>query len=431
MSFSKLTVQCPGGQVRVRNNAAAAHSGRRRRRLKCLVAAVAALPVLVPPALGMATAAAPEAVDVLPHGPTRVLTLSLFSGGPDDDLKGVVCQGQRSCEPLAFPYIDRTASIAIFDNALRADGSPGQQIGFGYSQGARVVADWIDVYAGTKGAPTPDELSFVLIGNPGRKYGGSRVKSGEMTPDSDYRILDVTRQYDLSSDVPDDTSNLLAMANAYLGFASVHTAYEEVDIYDPANYVWTEGNTTYVFAPTEQLPILGFMYSLGLTNMADSVDAVLRPEIEKAYDRSYLPAQPGWPSPAPESGSDEPPAEKPTESGTESPPTQSAINQTPSEAANVAAATTDHHADSGSETVDAGFDLHTEDAGSASTGVLDDDPVESEIAEGQSAEAETSAPHDSDFSTPSSSEDPVSAGDDPSAGGREPDSEGSATGSAS
>ncbi|MCH9734305.1 MAG: PE-PPE domain-containing protein, partial [Actinomycetia bacterium] len=50
-----------------------------------------------------------------------------------------------------------------------------------------------------------------------------------------------------------------------------------------------------VFVPAKRLPILDPLYILGLTGLADALDAPLRAAIEKGYDRSYLPAQPGWP----------------------------------------------------------------------------------------------------------------------------------------
>ncbi|MCH9667608.1 MAG: PE-PPE domain-containing protein [Actinomycetia bacterium] len=281
---------------------------RQRRQAKCLVAAIASVPLVVLPAVGTAAAADAPVFDALPPGPARVLTVdTLTAGGNADDLQGVVCEAPRVCTAVPYPYLNRPAGVVELDEALRTYASE-QLIVYGYSQGARVAKDWLDQYAGTEDALSPSALSFVLIGNPGRKYGGSRVGLDEMTPDTEYNVLDVSRQYDLSSDTPDNPLNLLAMINAYAGFSSIHVDYEDVDIYDPANYVWTEGNTTYVFVPTERLPILGFLYGVGLAGLADALDAPLRAQIEKAYDRSYLPAEPGLPALEPEA---EPEPEQP------------------------------------------------------------------------------------------------------------------------
>src|SRR3546814_9565436 len=58
---------------------------------------------------------------------------------------------------------------------------------------------------------------------------------------------------------------------SYAGLIQLHGHYENVDIYDPANYVWKEGNTTYVFVPTEDLPILNGLRRLGLDELADQL----------------------------------------------------------------------------------------------------------------------------------------------------------------
>lgn len=258
----------------------------------------------------MSSAADAAVFDALPEGPARVLTLALIPGGNDDDLGGVVCQEPRACVAVPYPYLFRSVGVADLNNAL-ISGAPERQIIFGYSQGARVAAEWLEEHGGTEGAPTPDELSFVLIGNPGRKYGGANVALGQATPtDTDYDILDVSRQYDGASDLP-DRFNLLAIANALMGFSSIHTAYEDVDLYAETNYVWTEGNTTYVFVPTENLPLLDPLRWLGLTGLADSLNGPLKAMIESAYDRSYLPAEPGLPpvEPEPDPEPEQPPSE--------------------------------------------------------------------------------------------------------------------------
>lgn len=294
-----------GNSVRAGNKSA-------RQRAKCLAAAVAAVPMVALPSVATTPVASAAIFDALPPGPARVLTLSFIEGSNDDDMQGVMCQEQRSCVPVPYPYLLRSVGVKDLDLALHDGGAVGPQIVFGYSQGARIVGDWLEEHAGTEGAPSPDELSFVLIGNPGRKHGGAHVEWGQTTPETEYKVLDVSRQYDMASDYPDHF-NLLAIANAYAGFTFVHANYEEVDLYDSANYFWTEGNTTYVFVPTKNLPLLEPLRWIGLSDLADSLNGPLKEMIEKAYDRSYLPAQPGLPpvpDPDPEPEPDpEPPAE--------------------------------------------------------------------------------------------------------------------------
>lgn len=281
-------------------------TGARRGRSRWLAAAVATVPLVALPATavgltgvsGSSVASAAE-FDYFPPEPARVLTLSLIPHGNDDDLQGVMCQSPRTCEMVQNSYLSRSLAVNNLDEALR-DGTTGRQYVFAYSQGARVVSQWLQTRSQVEGAPTPDDLGFVLMGNPGRKYGGADGDWDQVIPETDYHVIDVSRQYDAASDFPDNPFNLLALLNANAGFLFVHQDYEDVDIYDPANYVWTEGNTTYVYVPTKNLPLLEPLRWVGLSALADALNEPLKEIVERAYDRSYLPAQPGLPAPEPD-----------------------------------------------------------------------------------------------------------------------------------
>ena len=281
-------------------------TGVRRRRSRWLAAAIATVPLVALPATAAGVSGASVSLlasaaefDYFPPEPARVLTLSLIPHGNDDDLQGVMCQSPRTCEMVQNSYLSRSLAVNNLDEALR-DGTTGRQYVFAYSQGARVVSLWLQTRSQVEGAPTPDDLGFVLMGNPGRKYGGADGDWDQVIPDTDYHVIDVSRQYDAASDFPDNPFNLLALLNANAGFLFVHQDYEDVDIYDPANYVWTEGNTTYVYVPTKNLPLLEPLRWVGLSALADALNEPLKEIVERAYDRSYLPAQPGLPEPAPE-----------------------------------------------------------------------------------------------------------------------------------
>ncbi len=281
-------------------------TGVRRRRSRWLAAAIATVPLVALPSTAAGVSGASVSLlasaaefDYFPPEPARVLTLSLIPHGNDDDLQGVMCQSPRTCEMVQNSYLSKTLAVNNLDEALR-DGTTGRQYVFAYSQGARVVSLWLQTRSQVEGAPTPDDLGFVLMGNPGRKYGGADGDWDQVIPDTDYHVIDVSRQYDAASDFPDNPFNLLALLNANAGFLFVHQDYEDVDIYDPANYVWTEGNTTYVYVPTKNLPLLEPLRWVGLSALADALNEPLKEIVERAYDRSYLPAQPGLPEPAPE-----------------------------------------------------------------------------------------------------------------------------------
>ena len=274
------------------------------RRKKSLAKWLAAAAVASVPLAGVAVAAptpvahAAAEFELFPQGPARVLTLSLIPNGNDDDLQGVMCESPRTCQQVLYSYLSKSVGVKNLTAAL-SDGTTGQQIVFAYSEGARAAERWLDENAGQEGVPSPEELSFVLMGNPTRKYGGAD-RNFDTFPETDYKILDVSREYDAASDFPDNPFNLLALLNASAGFMFTHQDYEQVDIYSPANYVWTEGNITYVFVPTEDLPLLRPLRLLGLTGLADALNGPLKEIVDRAYDRYYLPAAPGLPAPEPE-----------------------------------------------------------------------------------------------------------------------------------
>ncbi|RZT15703.1 PE-PPE domain-containing protein [Mycobacterium sp. BK558] len=262
------------------------------RSIGSLAATLAALPlVLGAPSL----LTAPQASAALPDQ-LKVVTLATYPGRNSDNHGGIMCTGSRDCAPVAYPYLDRNTGAQNLQTVLEQNASGEPLVAFGYSQGAHVVGKWLKDHAGTTGAPPPESLSFVLIGNPDRKYGGTKVRLlRTTTPATDYDVIDVTRQYDRASDWPDDPMNILAFLNACAGLTSIHVNYDDVDIYDSANYVWKEGNTTYVFVPTKNIPLLEPLRKMGLNDLADKLNDPLKARIEKAYNRSYLPKSPGWP----------------------------------------------------------------------------------------------------------------------------------------
>ena len=134
------------------------------------------------------------------------------------------------------------------------------------------------------------------MGNSLRAHGGVDAELGISQP-SQYQVIDIARQYDPVADFPDDHFNLLAVANALAGSQSLHD-YRPVDINDPNNIVWTEGNITYVLVPTENLPLLDGLRAIGLTTLADKLNAQLKPLVDAGYNRSYIPASALTPSSA-------------------------------------------------------------------------------------------------------------------------------------
>ncbi len=260
-------------------------------------------------AAGLASATALLTIVALPAAEARtVLAVGPLVGTIEDDLQGAVCQVSAGCV-IVPSRSDTEEAVAEIDTAIRStfeDHGSGADPGggddgvlvFGYSHGASMTARWLAEHAGKPDAPSPDELSLLLIGNPTRKYGGSEANGARpfVMPETDYPVIDLVRQYDMAADYP-DRPNLLAILNVISAFFSVHMNYEAADLDNPANIVWTEGNTTYVFVPTPKLPLLDGLRNFGLSGLADVLNEPLKRIVERAYDRSYLPTalpeQPG------------------------------------------------------------------------------------------------------------------------------------------
>jgi hypothetical protein len=67
------------------------------------------------------------------------------------------------------------------------------------ANGGVVVTRWLSEHAADPDAPSAQDLSFIVMGNPDRKYGGTNA---QVTPDTtQYTVLDVTREYDGVADV--------------------------------------------------------------------------------------------------------------------------------------------------------------------------------------------------------------------------------------
>jgi pimeloyl-ACP methyl ester carboxylesterase len=257
----------------------------------------ALLPVVAVPTAGAA------AVPPIPS-PATVLSVSPFNGTMSTELQGAVCQSPNTCTPVIYvPFIDSTG-VAALQNAITTT-SAGKIIVFGYSDGAAVTQAWLAQHLNDPNAPSPQVLSFVVIGNPTRAFGGLNVATGgPIWPQSEYQVIDIAQQYDAIGDYPNNTASpyyLLAVINAWLGFLSKpHLDYTQVNINDPANAVWTVGNITYVLTPTPDLPIL-----LGFAPLFPAFAAQLQAGIETAYIRPvpFPTTQPAAPATSPAAAS--------------------------------------------------------------------------------------------------------------------------------
>ncbi|WHU48917.1 PE-PPE domain-containing protein [Gordonia sp. L191] len=175
------------------------------------------------------------------------------------------------------------------DATLRANGTDGADahqpiVVFAYSQGAQIAGFWLrNLSADAHSYAPPATTSFLLVGDPENTYGPWWLPKVPTT--MPYRVTEFWKQYDGWADWPSDP-NPLAVANALAGMLFIHpTAYFSMDPDDPNDITWTDGNMTYVMAPTANLPLLDPLRWLGLTSVADELNAQWKPIVDSAYTR--------------------------------------------------------------------------------------------------------------------------------------------------
>ena len=113
--------------------------------------------------------------------------------------------------------------------------------------------------------------------------------------ESRYDTVVVTNEYDFWGDFPDRPWNLVALANAVMGAAFVHTrvSFSPSDV--PLSNISTTTNslgatvTTYL-VPTQHLPLTEALRIVGVpAKIVDTIDNVLRPIIDAGYSRNDAP----------------------------------------------------------------------------------------------------------------------------------------------
>lgn len=209
---------------------------------------------------------------------------------------------QKLNYPASFSLNSISKGVAALDKAVRT--TQGQKIVLAHSQGAQVASAWMRKYANDPTAPSPSELTFLLIGNPLRSTGGHIIGNmqvdgtiGQATPTSTrWQIVDFARRYDGWSDWVQDKNNKWAVRNANEGKKSFHIRYDQARLYAPTNTVWKSGNTTYVLSKEDTLPMWP-----NTSGYPAGVVAAMRAEIERGYKRpandpkvQKLPVESSW-----------------------------------------------------------------------------------------------------------------------------------------
>jgi len=195
------------------------------------------------------------------------------------------------CLPAPNPYLTFAESVARGVDILHAALAPqldGSDVTvFGYSQSAtissQVMTDLLTASPGLPAGFDPDNLHFVLIGDPNNPLGGVLTRfpaypvlgdqpvhlpflgiplSIGPTPTSGFDTDIYTGEYDGLANFPQDPTNLPAVLNALIGTATVHFSYLDFDNLADAHDLGRIGDTDFYLIP-QQLPILWPLYQLG------------------------------------------------------------------------------------------------------------------------------------------------------------------------
>ncbi|OBH16147.1 PE-PPE domain-containing protein [Mycolicibacter sinensis] len=221
------------------------------------------------------------------------------------------------CQPLPVPQLNFADSLAQgaanLDAAIRPQLEAGDLVTvFGYSQSAVVSTLAMQKLLADVpgGSYDPDNLHFVLIGDPNSPIGGilSRLHFADGLDGSmqhipflgipvgigagptDFSASIYSTEYDGWSNFPLDPTNLLAVANALMGIPAVHGAYFNDNLGNAID-LGSIGSNDFYMLPTAQLPILGPLYGLG--DVGKLVGDALAPLLKVAIDWSY--GNPGAP----------------------------------------------------------------------------------------------------------------------------------------
>ncbi|WP_396922601.1 PE-PPE domain-containing protein [Mycolicibacterium sp.] len=229
------------------------------------------------------------------------------------------------------------SGVASLNDKLGAVPEGESVVIFGYSQGATVAGIVKNQLADDNDGTIPDNISFVLIGDPNRPNGGlferlallgtvpildatfGNPTRTDTAPEGTINTDDIALQYDGVADAPSWVLNPLALANAVAGFEYVHGTYlapkgsdeptatpygytpEQVQAaVDNARASCTEethcqvhGDTRYLTLPAKYLPIMQPLIDIGAATgtsavvvpVVDLVSPAMQTLIETGYDR--------------------------------------------------------------------------------------------------------------------------------------------------
>jgi PE-PPE domain len=231
--------------------------------------------------------------------------------------------------PLVVATPESAASTSLQDGLDELQTAMSQQpanlpyLVEGYSQSAQIAIDEkIDLMQA--GSPPPD-VTFLLLGSGNRPDGGFLERfaglvipgatgfdfNGAEPTDAGIPTIDIANQYDGNADFPQYPINLVADLNAVLGFVYQHAGYGDGPLPEAVPAIWppsdplsgayvddyvlgstdvvkqVDGDTTFYFIPTTDLPLLDPLRSLGVPESVLNIfQPALQVIVEAGYDRS-------------------------------------------------------------------------------------------------------------------------------------------------
>jgi hypothetical protein len=232
--------------------------------------------------------------------------------------------------PVLVPTPESLASTSVPIGLADLQAAMGQQpadtpyLVEGYSQSAQIAVD--EKIALMQAGQHPD-VTFLVLGDPNRPNGGLDERfDGMYTPglgggngaldgaeptDAGIPTIDIANQYDPVADYPQFPIDPLSDLNALFGLIYAHAAYgdgifpEEIPALWPPSEPLTgpfadeytlgsteivkqvDGDTTFYFIPTTDLPLLDPLRSLGVPESVLNIfQPALQVIVEAGYDRS-------------------------------------------------------------------------------------------------------------------------------------------------
>ncbi|MGO8965663.1 MAG: PE-PPE domain-containing protein [Mycobacterium sp.] len=225
--------------------------------------------------------------------------------------------------PESFASTSVPTGLADLQAAMGQQGADQPYLVEGYSQSAVIAID--EELQLIQSGQAPPDATFLLLGSLNRPDGGLFERfpgliipgtagfdfNGAELTDAGIPTIDIANQYDFFADFPQYPINGLADLNAIFGIIYAHAAYGNGPLPEEVPSVWppsepltgpyaseyvlgsteivkqVDGDTTFYFVPTTELPLLDPLQSLGVPESVLNIfQPALQVIVEAGYDRS-------------------------------------------------------------------------------------------------------------------------------------------------